>query len=183
MTMAHTPRKDNPAFSLEHQWNLFEQRCDLKAPMPEDQRREMRRAFFGALGQLLILMRDDVGELSEEDGMAVFPDLLNQVKAFWDGETARQLAYMSEVGINVKKLDGGDFGDVLEKHAIMFPEPGIFVHKRPNDYEGLGISIAGTPKAGWAVDYRGDIGECIDLLKSVARAMTHVLTFKNASLQ
>jgi hypothetical protein len=82
-------------FSLEHQWNLFVERCDLgKINMPEDQRREMRRAFFGACGQLLILFKDELGDYidkeGDEAGAKVMQNMLDQVSDFWQKEMHKQ---------------------------------------------------------------------------------------------
>jgi len=50
-------------FDLNHQWGLFCERCQVpENKMPEDQRREMKRAFYGACGQMLILLRDELGD-------------------------------------------------------------------------------------------------------------------------
>lgn len=64
--------KDLPKdFDLNHQWGLFLERCGISAiTMPEDQHREMKRAFFGACGQLLILLRDEVGDYGDKHGDA-----------------------------------------------------------------------------------------------------------------
>ena len=57
-------------FDLHYQFKLYMERCSVPdiSKMPADQLTETRRAFFGACGQLLILMRDDVSELDEKGG-------------------------------------------------------------------------------------------------------------------
>lgn len=76
-----------PEFSLEHQYQLYLERVGLKeAQMHPAQRTETKRAFFGACGQLLILMRDDVGELEENEAIEVMDDMTNQVGNFWTNE-------------------------------------------------------------------------------------------------
>lgn len=76
---------------LNHQWGLFVERCGLQEnKMPEDQRREMKRAFFGACGQMLILMKDELGDYSDKYGDAaaagVLQNMLDQVSNFWKVE-------------------------------------------------------------------------------------------------
>jgi len=71
-------------FSLDHQYNLFLHRMDIdKRKMPPLQRKMMKEAFFGACGQLLILFRDDVGALPENQAIEKMESLLNQVGDFW----------------------------------------------------------------------------------------------------
>lgn len=78
-------------FDLNHQWSLFLERCDLKeVKMPEDQRREMKRAFMGACGQMLILLRDELGDYDDKHGEAasakVLQNMMDQVGSFWELE-------------------------------------------------------------------------------------------------
>lgn len=82
-----------PSFDLTHQWQLFCERCELpEHKMPPDQRREMKRAFFGACGQLLIVFKDELGEYAEKNGdeaaAGIMQDMLNQVEAYWENEVA-----------------------------------------------------------------------------------------------
>lgn len=82
-------------FDLSHQWGLFLERCGISAIlMPADQEREMKRAFFGACGQLLILFKDELGDYiddkGEEAGAKVMQNMLDQVSDFWQKETDKQ---------------------------------------------------------------------------------------------
>jgi hypothetical protein len=82
-------------FDLQHQWGLFCDRCGVpEHKMPADQRREMKRAFFGACGQLLILLRDELGDYEvkhgEEAAAKILQRMLEQVGAFWQGEMDKQ---------------------------------------------------------------------------------------------
>lgn len=78
-------------FNLEHQYQLYLSRCKLvEAEMPEDQRRETKRTFFGACGQMLVLLRDDITKLEDDDGAEMLQNMLNQVAAFWLNESKRQ---------------------------------------------------------------------------------------------
>lgn len=80
-----------PSFDLTHQWHQFCERSGVpENVMPLDQRREMKRAFFGACGQLLIVFKDELVEYSEKNGddaaAAIMQDMLNQVAIFWEKE-------------------------------------------------------------------------------------------------
>jgi hypothetical protein len=81
-------------FSLDHQWKLFLERCGVpENKMPEDQRREMKRVFFGACGQLLILLRDELGEYEEKRGeeaaAKILQNMLDQIEDFWQKEVEK----------------------------------------------------------------------------------------------
>lgn len=81
--------------SIEYQWNLYLQRCGLKSEdeLGEDQRREMKRAFFGAAGQILIMNRDDVTKYCGEDddkGAQALQDCFNEVVDFWNKESSKE---------------------------------------------------------------------------------------------
>lgn len=73
-----------PQFDLNHQYQLYLKRVGLKEKtMSLVQSKETKRAFFGACGQLLILLRDDVGELEETEAIETMDDMINQVADFW----------------------------------------------------------------------------------------------------
>lgn len=81
------PRK----FLLEDLWKKYQELMKLpEERMHPTQRVETKRAFMGACGQMLILMRDEIGALSEEEAVKIFEDLLNQVMIFWRGENKQQ---------------------------------------------------------------------------------------------
>lgn len=76
-----------PEFDLHHQYQLYLKRIQLnEKTMSPIQRKETKRAFFGACGQLLILLRDDVGELEENEAVEVMDDMISQVGNFWANE-------------------------------------------------------------------------------------------------
>jgi hypothetical protein len=82
-------------FDLSHQWGLFLERCGISAIlMPADQEREMKRAFFGACGQLLLVFRDDLNDYADKEGeiaaVMVMQNMLDQVGDFWQKETDKQ---------------------------------------------------------------------------------------------
>jgi hypothetical protein len=83
-------------FDLNHQWGLFCERCQIpENKMPEDQRREMKRAFMGACAQMLLLYKDDLGKYAEDNGpraaIFVLQNLLDQCEVYWKNEMEKQI--------------------------------------------------------------------------------------------
>lgn len=75
-------------FNLEHQYQLYLQRMALsESTMHPQQKIQLRQAFFGASGQMLILLRDELSKLEEEKAMETLQDLINQVGNFFLAET------------------------------------------------------------------------------------------------
>ena len=78
-------------FKLEHQFELYLQRVGLtRDKMAANQYIEMKRCFIGACGQMLILLRDDLGALSEEEAIEKMKDMIHQVGQFFIIESNRQ---------------------------------------------------------------------------------------------
>ncbi len=74
-------------FNIEHQFMLYLERVGLNAlTMNPIQLQETRRAFYGAAGQMLILVRDDITELSEKVGRLALHSMITQVAVFWENE-------------------------------------------------------------------------------------------------
>jgi hypothetical protein len=74
-------------FNIENQYLMYLKRVDIKEEdMVENQRTEMKRTFYGACGQLLILLRDEVSRGTEEEGVIIMQDMLNQVSNFFKKE-------------------------------------------------------------------------------------------------
>ena len=70
----------NQEFDLEYQYQLYLKRVALKEDiMPENQKRQLRQAFMGACGQMLLLLRDDVVGLSETDAIKTMENMITQV--------------------------------------------------------------------------------------------------------
>ena len=79
-------------FDLNEQWELYCQRVfgSRNPPLPEDQLRETKRAFMGASGQMLLLLRDDLTQLSESRAMDTLSFMIDQVGEFWKEEVKKQ---------------------------------------------------------------------------------------------
>jgi hypothetical protein len=78
-------------FDIEFQFLEYVRRGELNLETaPPIQVIETRRAFYGAVGQMLILLRDDVSELPDDEAVTVLQKMLAQVLEFWTRETNRQ---------------------------------------------------------------------------------------------
>lgn len=78
-------------FSLADEFERYLKLVKLdKRRMPPVQLREIRRAFYGACGQILVLTRDEVGALPEPEAVEALQDLWNQVANFWNEQNSRQ---------------------------------------------------------------------------------------------
>ena len=72
-------------FKVEWQYQQWLKRMNLsEALMHPQQKEQLKYAFYGAWGQLLLLMRD-TDMPSEDAGAMILQDMLDQVGAFWDG--------------------------------------------------------------------------------------------------
>ncbi len=71
-------------FDLEYQYQLYLQRVGLdENRMHPVQKRETKQAFYGACGQILVLLRDDLSTLDEKKAMNAFQNLYNQVSNYF----------------------------------------------------------------------------------------------------
>lgn len=83
---------DQNSLDLEIQYRLYLQRVKLnEATMHPTQRKQVKQAFYGACGQLLILQRDVIGDMpTEKEAIAALEDLKNQIGNFWNKQTSRE---------------------------------------------------------------------------------------------
>lgn len=78
-------------FNIENQYKLYLQRMKLdENKMPEVQRIETKRVFYGAFGQLLMLLQNDISALPDEQAFKVLDNMINQVGHFFLNETYKQ---------------------------------------------------------------------------------------------
>ncbi len=71
-------------FNLEKQYQLYLERGGItESQMHPIQKVETKRAFMAACGQMLILLRDDLGLLEVDKAIEQLQDMMNQVQAFW----------------------------------------------------------------------------------------------------
>jgi hypothetical protein len=78
-------------FTIDYHWKQYLKLVGLsEATMSPIQLTETRRAFYGAFVQLLIFLRDDVADLSEDETIAMLKRFVAQGVEFWERETHRQ---------------------------------------------------------------------------------------------
>lgn len=71
-------------FNLEYQYQLYLQRVDLNEKhMNSEQRKQLRQTFFGACGQMLILLRDELSKLEEDKAIVKMQDMINQISEYF----------------------------------------------------------------------------------------------------
>lgn len=72
-------------FFVEEQFQAYCKRCrlDLDTASPV-QVIETRRAFYGAVGQLLVFLKGELADQSEDDGVAELERIWEQVRVFWE---------------------------------------------------------------------------------------------------
>ena len=71
---------ENKEFNLEHQYQLYLKRVALKeAKMHPEQKKQLRQAFMGACGQIILLLRDEVGKLEKDEAVKVMKNIIEQV--------------------------------------------------------------------------------------------------------
>lgn len=71
-------------FNLEYQYQLFLQRMGLsESQMPADQRREIKRTFMAAMGQMLMICVHDLDSFKNPLVTETVPYMSDQVKEFF----------------------------------------------------------------------------------------------------
>lgn len=76
---------------LEQQYALFLERMDLdESKMHPQQKIQIKQTFFGAYGQALLALRDNVATQEENAAVETVKDILNQVQNFFLTELKRQ---------------------------------------------------------------------------------------------
>jgi hypothetical protein len=103
-------------FQLEHQFTLYLQRCKVsRADLGVEQLREMRRAFYGGLGQMFFLITQDVADLKERDQIITLELFQKGIGEFWEEELKMQRAGMENVHATTPcKCECGWIGQVKD---------------------------------------------------------------------
>ncbi len=78
---------EEDAFNIEKQFNLFLKVCKMdKRKMPSIQITSMRRAFYGAWGMLLLVNRDCVAVLTDDQAVEALDKMFRDTELFWAKE-------------------------------------------------------------------------------------------------
>ena len=79
----------NP-FNIEDQYQFYLKKMELdEATMHPMQRVQLRQTFMGASGIILLLIRDEFGALSDDEGDRMFTSMVDQVGDYWNKEVER----------------------------------------------------------------------------------------------
>ncbi len=75
-------------FDLQWQYQFYLEKVKLKEiNMGETQRKEMKRTFMGACGIVLILLKDELASLPDDEAMTVLENMLKQVGDYYNKQT------------------------------------------------------------------------------------------------
>ena len=84
-------KPNDPIFNVGHQYAEYLKRVGVtEAQLHPVQRTEMKRAFYGAWGQALVLLRDEITAFDEDTGAEILQRMFNQVNDYWQREAGRQ---------------------------------------------------------------------------------------------
>lgn len=74
-------------FDVNKQYALYLQRVKLnESKMAEVQKVETKRAFMGGFLQALFMLRDEIAELEEEEGILYLGKMILQLEYFWENQ-------------------------------------------------------------------------------------------------
>lgn len=78
-------------FNIEQMWLRYLNLMGLKLhAMHPDQLRETKRAFFGAVGQTIVLFTQELPDLTDNEGIEVVDALMTQVANYFDQQNFEQ---------------------------------------------------------------------------------------------
>lgn len=78
-------------FNLEYQYQLYLERVGLtEEEMHPEQKRQVKMAFFGAMGQFLVLLEFDIADLSEDEAVEKLESMKTQVANYYLSITTNQ---------------------------------------------------------------------------------------------
>lgn len=76
--------KIKPEWTVDGQFEKYLQLVALdKRKMPPNQLREMRQMFHGATGQIIVLMRDELSALPDNQATLVLQEMLNEITNYF----------------------------------------------------------------------------------------------------
>lgn len=77
-------------FNIEHQYQLFLKRLKLsESVMPVQQKVIMKQVYFGAFGQILVLFRDELSELEDDEAVEKLESMFQQVAEFFMNQSSK----------------------------------------------------------------------------------------------
>ena len=80
----HNNKTMDEKFSLEYQYKIYLKRVGITEDiMHPEQKIQTKQAFYGAIGQLLILLRDDMYNCTEDEAVQILQSMLNEVTDYF----------------------------------------------------------------------------------------------------
>lgn len=76
-------------FNIEIQFADYLNRVYPGKLLPMQQMIEIKRAFYGAWGMLLVVLRDNIGEMEENEALDALEAMQNQIEAFWTSQSRK----------------------------------------------------------------------------------------------
>lgn len=71
-------------FNIEDQWKLYMQKMGMvESRLSPIQLSETKKAFIGGISQMLLIMRNDLAKLTDEQAIGKLENMFNQVNKFW----------------------------------------------------------------------------------------------------
>ena len=81
----------NKKFDLEHRYQEYLKMVKLpESSMGETQRIEMKRTFMGACGVLLMVLKEDLSALEEDEAVKELQKMFDQIGNYFLKETNKQ---------------------------------------------------------------------------------------------
>lgn len=78
-------------YDLEHQYQLFLKRMDLsESTMHPTQKKQLRQTFYGACGQFLVFITEELSKLEEDKAIELLDNIYNQIELFFKNELDSQ---------------------------------------------------------------------------------------------
>lgn len=78
---------DKTDFTIEQQWLRFLERCGVQpGQLHWHQESEMKKAFYASAGQILIMSRDELAELTDDEAVNALEAMMQEVTDFWAQE-------------------------------------------------------------------------------------------------
>jgi hypothetical protein len=87
------PEEMPDKFDLDYQFFLYLKKYGVHwEDLPPIQLREMKRSFYAAMGQMLMIYMQDIPQMSVEESTKKILWMRQQVIDFWQGETEKYQA-------------------------------------------------------------------------------------------
>lgn len=78
-------------FDVEYQYQQYLLRVGLNEyEMGDTQRQQLRQTFYAATGQTILLFRDDLPNLSDDEAVQAIKEMINQIANFFQKENGRE---------------------------------------------------------------------------------------------